>query len=370
MHVPFINADTLPKEIKLSSKEISYHAIFWLSLMAVTFFSSLSGMGWKLALITDIVTVLFFALIAYFDYFYLFPKYLKDKNLWWHFGSLALAAIILTPIKTSCLYILSYSNPLLQSHYLSNHFYIFLSSFFVGTSTTIYKIMNEWLIQQKDRVELQSKTLTSELNFLKSQINPHFLFNTLNSLYALTLQKSDDAPQIVLKLSEMMRYMLYECNEKEVLLSKEINYIQNYLDLEKLRHGNRMMIHFSTSGDPKDVKIAPLILIPFIENAFKHGASKQTEPGYVDLKLIFEDELLTMTLANSKSPSAPKISDKKSGGIGLVNVKRRMEILYPYVHQIQISDSPNKYNVDLKINLSKKSPENTLLPSPNQLFKA
>lgn len=353
-----------------SRKEVWYHLVFWLSLFAVTFVSSISSMTWGQALITDVVTVVFFALIAYFNYFYLFPKYLKDKNLWWHFAALGVTALLLTPIKTSILYILSHNDPALQSHYLSNQLYIFLSSFFVGTSTTIYRVMNEWLIQQKDRVELQSKTLTSELNFLKSQINPHFLFNTLNSLYALTLQKSDDAPQIVLKLSEMMRYMLYECNEKEVLLSKEINYIQNYLDLEKLRHGNRMIINFATLGeDPKDVKIAPLMLIPFIENAFKHGASNQTSPGFVDLSLKFENDKLSLHLSNSKSPSAPRIIEKKSGGIGLVNVKRRMEILYPSRHELNIFESPNKYNVDLTLDLNKNQVENNILFYPQQLLQ-
>ncbi len=338
----------LKKHIK---KEYFYHLVFWLSLFALTVASSASSMSWTKALITDFINVSFFAIIAYFNYFFLFPKYLKDKNLLWHFVSLAIASLILTPIKTTILFMVSAGDDGLQSHYISNQSYMFLAIFFVGTSTTIYRVMNEWLIQQKDQNELQNKTLSSELNFLKSQINPHFLFNTLNSLYALTLQKSDDAPQIVLKLSEMMRYMLYECNEKEVLLSKEINYMQNYLDLEKLRHGSRMIINFKVKGDDEGIKIAPLMLIPFIENSFKHGASTQTTPGYVDLELDIEDSKIELRLENSKSPSIPKISNKKSGGIGLVNVKRRMEILYPEKHTLLISESPNTYKVDLTLQL-------------------
>ena len=131
--------------------------------------------------------------------------------------------------------------------YLNNQSFFFLSTFFVAISSSIYYILNDWLKGQRERQELTNKTLQSELNFLKSQINPHFLFNTLNSLYALTLKKSDLAPEIVLKLSEMMRYMLYECNERRVPLQKEINYLVNYLELEKLRHGKKMSINSQKS---------------------------------------------------------------------------------------------------------------------------
>ena len=212
--------------------------------------------------------------------------------------------------------------------------------------------MNDWLVQQRDKKDLESQNLQSELKFLKSQINPHFLFNTLNSLYALTLKKSDLAPEIVLKLSEMMRYMLYECNEKEVPLSKEINYMKNYLELEKLRHGNKMLIDLKINGELKDQKIAPLILIPFIENSFKHGINNQVSQGFVNLELNVLNSDLHMQLVNSKSPSLPKMNGRRSGGIGLVNVKRRMAILYPDKHHLDINESPNTYKIELNINLA------------------
>ena len=121
----------------------------------------------------------------------------------------------------------------------------------------------DWARQLRERQVLQTQTMQSELRFLKSQINPHFLFNTLNNLYALTLKKSDKAPEIVIKLSEMMRYMLYDCNEKRVPLSKEVKYIKNYLDLEGLRQGKNVTINFETEGSITDQKIAPLLFIPF-----------------------------------------------------------------------------------------------------------
>jgi two-component system LytT family sensor kinase len=329
-----------------------YHLIFWCSLLIVMMVTNVPKMGFYQAFITDIITIGFYAIIAYFNYFVLFPKYLKDRNFYWHFGALAIVSLLMTPIKTMLLVLFTSGNEAAQSHYISNQWYIFISTFFVGTSTTIYQVMNDWLVQQRDKKELESQTLQSELKFLKSQINPHFLFNTLNSLYALTLKKSDLAPEIVLKLSEMMRYMLYECNEKEVPLSKEINYMQNYLELEKLRHGSKMLIDFKVSGEIENQKIAPLVLIPFIENSFKHGINNQISQGFVNLELnVLNDDLL-MIVENSKSPSLPKTAEKRSGGIGLINVKRRMNILYPEKHHLEIKESPNTYTVELNLNLS------------------
>jgi len=328
-----------------------YHLVFWVSLLAVMMVANVPKLGLLQAFFTDLVTVGFFAVIAYLNFFVLFPKYLKDRNFYTHIGLLALIAFLITPIKTTLNFLVSSGNLDAQSHYISNQLYTFLTLFFAGTSSTIYQIMNDWLIQQRDKNDLESKTLQSELKFLKSQINPHFLFNTLNSLYALTLKKSDQAPEIVLKLSEMMRYMLYECNEKEVFLSKEINYMQNYLELEKLRHGNKMMIEFKVEGNIEKQKIAPLILIPFIENSFKHGINNQISQGFVNLNLWVDGTDLMMNVENSKSPSLPKIAEKRSGGIGLINVKRRMDIIYPNRHNLEIKESPNTYAVELQLNL-------------------
>lgn len=340
------------KLIEWLKKKAFYHLVFWLSLFIVSLVASIPQMGFGLAFLTDIVNVSFFAFIVYLNLFYLFPWYRKHKNFWYHFFSLAGAALLLTPIKTVLFFWATTGYPEAQYSYYSNQLFSFISTFFAGASATIYQITNEWLVQQRDKKELESQNLQSELKFLKSQINPHFLFNTLNSLYALTLKKSDLAPEIVLKLSEMMRYMLYECNEKEVPLSKEINYMQNYLELEKLRHGNKMLIDLKVSGDLEDKKIAPLILIPFIENSFKHGVSNQVTHGFVNLELIVQENDLHMELENSKAPSLPKINGKRSGGIGLANVKRRMMILYPEKHALNISESPNTYKIELDLALS------------------
>lgn len=334
------------------TQDVWYHAFFWTGLFCLMMLAQVPVTHFGIIFLTNAVTVVFYMAITYIDYFYLFPRYLKDRKLWQHFLWLALYACLLTPVKMTVIHLVTWPSDEWMIQDVSQVFFIFLSIYFVGICTSIYRIMNEWLVQQRDKKELEKQTLQSELNFLKSQINPHFLFNTLNSLYALTLKKSSLAPEIVLKLSEMMRYMLYECNEKTVFLSKEIQYIQNYLDLEKLRHGSKMEVHFNISGDSEDKRIAPLLLMPFIENAFKHGISSQVSQGFVNIELAIQDNDVYMCVENSKSPSVPRISEKKSGGIGLVNVKRRLSILYPDAHHLDIFESPITYKVELNLSLT------------------
>ena len=194
--------------------------------------------------------------------------------------------------------------------------------------------------------------MQSELKFLKSQINPHFFFNTLNNLYALTLKKSDLAPEIVLRLSEMMRYMLYESNEKEVSLEKEINYVINYIELEKLRQGERFQINFDIKGAPKQQKIAPLMFIPFLENSFKHGLDSHIKAGYVNAQLTLNEASVSLDIKNSKPKNVQPIKASKSGGIGLENVKRRLKLLYPNKHNLKINDATDFFHVALEINLT------------------
>jgi len=333
-------------------KDSSYHVFFWVSLYVILVILDNQG-SLGLILAKEFVNVAFFAMMVYINIYFLFPNYLKRKNLLHHLISLAVIAILITPIKTMCFFLIAKDFVDFQAYFLMHIADFFISTFFIGIASTIYSIMNDWLESQREKKELQSQTLQSELKFLKSQINPHFLFNTLNSLYALTLKKSDQAPEIVLKLSEMMRYMLYECNEREVPLSKEINYLKNYLELEKIRQGKKMEINFAMDGEVGHQKIAPLMFIPFVENSFKHGISNQISAGYVNILLEINQNEVTVTIENSKTASVPSPSGKKSGGIGLVNVKRRLDLLYPDKYDLIIDEDPNTYTVKLCIDLEK-----------------
>jgi two-component system sensor histidine kinase AlgZ len=193
-----------------------------------------------------------------------------------------------------------------------------------------------------------NEKLTAELNFLKAQINPHFLFNTLNNLYYLAYSKSENTTEVIAKLSQMMRYMIYETNHPKVLLSKEIEYMQNYISLERLRLNDQIPIRFEVSGNTENVWITPLIFITFLENAFKHGVNNSNPKAWVKIAICLHDHECIYTVENSRS-AEQKDGNEKSG-IGLSNVKRRLELSYPGKYTLVTEDTREKYAV--KLNLS------------------
>ena len=330
------------------TQRVVYHTAFWITMLLLLLVLDASQISFASKVSREVVNVLFYGAIVYFNLFYLIPNYLTEKKFLLYCGLLILSVIIITPIKLITFYFLFEDT---QSWILNQQFEFFISSFMIAGASTIGKIVTDWVRHLREKKDLETQTMQSELRFLKSQINPHFLFNTLNNLYALTLKKSDKAPEIVIKLSEMMRYMLYECNERRVSLQKEVNYIKNYLDLERLRQGKNVNISFNVEGDIFDQRIAPLMFIPFLENSFKHGLNATISDGFVDIKLFVDHQNIHFYIENSKAESLPLQTHKRSGGIGLVNVKRRLNIIYPNQHELKISDNPKTYTVELKIEL-------------------
>ncbi len=336
------------------TKRVVYHAIFWVIFFLALYFTESSNNPnehFLFVFSNELINILFYAAIIYFNLFYLIPNYFRWDKLPHYLGLLMLSVIIITPLKMMVFYLKFHEFPVMQEALIERQYSIFTLHFLVAGFSTIFKIVSDWAKHQREKQVLETKTMESELNFLRSQINPHFLFNTLNNLYALTLKKSDKAPEIVIKLSEMMRYMLYECNEKEVPLIKEVNYLRNYLDLEKLRQSKEIDIQLKVNGMVTNQRIAPLMFIPFIENSFKHGLKNQIHEGYVHITLDVKREQVHLNVVNSKAPTLPVRSGKRSGGIGLVNVKKRLGLIYPKQHTLEIQDNPNDYVVDLTIDL-------------------
>ena len=336
-------------------KPAVYHSLFW-AMLLVTFslgemYISGNRLSFVYALSNNVVKLLILGSAVYYNIYVLIPKYLAKKNGWYYFLFLILLVLIVTPIESFLLFTKSEGVPEVRAELLTNMDLSFVLNFFVVGTSTLVKITLDWLKNQRETQELQTKNMQSELRFLKSQINPHFLFNTLNNLYALTLKKSDKAPDIVLKLSEMMRYMLYECNELLVPLNKEVHYVKNYLELEKLRQGQNVNIDFIVEGIISDQKIAPLMFMSFIENCFKHGLGNHISPGFVRITLKVSGNEVDTLIENSKPERMPKPLHARSGGIGLVNVKRRLDLLYPNRYSLKIDDAPNSYSVNLKISL-------------------
>jgi LytS/YehU family sensor histidine kinase len=176
----------------------------------------------------------------------------------------------------------------------------------------------------------------------------------LNSIYSLALQKSDLAPELILKLSDILRYILYEGSEKKVSLTQEIKYLKSYLELEKVRHGDRMNLEIDIIGETDTKEIAPMLLIPFVENSFKHGLSKDIAKGFVKVKINTEKEMLHFEISNSKPINGSVVSSKKNyqGGIGLINVEKRLNLLYPNKHKLKIGSEGTEFKVELDINLN------------------
>ncbi len=215
----------------------------------------------------------------------------------------------------------------------------------------VVKLMKIWYKDQRATQQLAKEKLEAELKFLKAQIHPHFLFNTLNNLYALTLKKSNNAPEVVLKLSDLLNYMLYECNAPKVPIGKEIELVKNYISLERIRYDNRLEISLNITGELESKEIAPMLILPFVENSFKHGVSGEIDQAWVSIDISLKDSLMTLKVENSKSTNGAKDEHDYKEGIGLKNVKRRLDLLYPNRYEFKTFDTEDAYMVVLKLSL-------------------
>jgi two-component system, LytTR family, sensor kinase len=218
-----------------------------------------------------------------------------------------------------------------------------------GISTFI-RMTGEWFQGERNKQSLENEKLESELGFLKSQIHPHFLYNTLNNICSLARKKSDKTEDALIKLSNIMRYMMDDSKEDKVFLSKEIQYLNNYIELQRLRISDKVKVQFSITGDPQSMTIEPLLLIPFVENAFKHGVSCQEE-AVISISLNIGKESLQFVVENNifKGDNADLPAEP---GIGLKNVRRRLELLYPGRNMLSISEEGITFRVDLTIRLT------------------
>ncbi len=221
-------------------------------------------------------------------------------------------------------------------------------AFLFTTFAVFLRMSIEWVLSEKQKAELLAQSKSSELALLRSQVNPHFLFNTLNNIYSLVCRKSDDAPQAVMKLSEIMRYMLYDTNADKVSLNNEINYLRSYIELQELRLNKKDFIKFEILGDTANKTIAPMLLIPFIENAFKHGSKKVDSPGII-IKIKVDNEKIFFETINYIRKN-DEVKDAE-GGIGLHNIERRLDLIYPGNHKLEINNNNDIYSVKVEIGL-------------------
>jgi two-component system, LytTR family, sensor kinase len=236
--------------------------------------------------------------------------------------------------------------------FISNDFQLFINSFMdkifiVGVAVALKQYSVSQQLRQREQVLINEKR-EAELNFLKSQINPHFLFNTLNNIYSLARKKSDKTPEVVLKLSKLLRFVLYETENKKIAVSREIQFITDYIELEKIRYDDKLKINFDCDVDDFNSQITPLLLIPLVENAFKHGASEAISTTFINITFEVKKDFLIFTIENSVENNS--INYKASDGIGLQNLKRQLEIIYPSF-DLEIIEENFKFRVNLKLDL-------------------
>lgn len=278
--------------------------------------------------LVEVIILFFVSVIVLGQYL----KYLYD-----YFNASTL--VDFTPIATTA------STPAAFEKY-QYYFDVFPGIIFVMGMMAIGYSIQTFLLKIKKEEYVKTQQAVAELHLLKSQISPHYLFNVLNSLYALSLKKSEETPNVILKMSDILRYSLYEAQEKEIAISHEIHILNMYIDIEKLRIPKNASISFSHSVKDS-VKIAPMLLLPLVENAFKHGIDSTVGDSYINASLICNHNSLIFTCENSFK----ELPRKELGGIGIENIRKRLELLYPVNHRLEIKKSKEVFTVILEIKL-------------------
>lgn len=333
---------------------LRYHLLFWVIYFIFNFFrfASINNDYWY-SLKSNLIEFPLNIVITYFTIYYLIPKFILKKKYLQFFLLFSFSLLMFYLVRTGLNYILVTKNIWPEAQGVQEPFTLIhvvelvIGAIYVIALVSAIKLTYDWVNEKKRNDDLQRMQLETELNFLKSQIQPHFFFNTLNNLYALVIKKSPNAPNVVLKLSEIMQYVLYEVKEPKISLMKSINYLYSYLELETLRYGERVKSEISIDGNIDDVEVPPLLFLPFLENCFKHGTNHDEDIN-VAITFVVKDNFLYFTVENNYVPRSDR---KTKHGIGIENVKRRLQLLYGNDYQLRTRSKGNIYTVNLKLPL-------------------
>ncbi|MCK0156432.1 histidine kinase [Cellulophaga sp. F20128] len=335
-----------------------HHIIFWLIYFIFNMLRySNIHQDYALSLKMNLIGFPIHMSIAYFNVYYLMPKFVFQKKYYRYAFFVVLTLFVMLLVKYFATYILIGPDVWpegpeeLQGLTLNYAITTMVGELYVSSFVAAIKLTIDWLKEHSKLHELEKRQLSTELRFLRSQISPHFFFNTLNNIYSLTLEKSNKAPEVILKLSELMRYLLYATKKNKQDLKSEIDCIHNYLDLERLRFDDSLDINISISGDLENKTISPMLLIPLIENCFKHGASKNIGDMTINIDIKVSGDFLHFKVSNTIPNKSPvKTLPTTSGGIGLSNVKKRLELGYKKEDfNLTIFEKENMFNVILKL---------------------
>jgi len=350
--------------LKYKNFRVPIHIFFW--ILVLVFYTLLFGNenrdysgAFQFVIILLPITIA----TTYFLNYFLVPKFLLQKKYFRFFLYFLYTIIISITLELNAVMISLISISDFGMNQMNpasfNIFYLIAANYLVVFLAVAIKMINQWyqiqhqnLLLEKEGMEIELKLKEAELKLLKAQIHPHFLFNTLNNLYGLALSGSEKTPDIVLKISSLLDFMLYRSTQPKVKLQEELNYIKDYVELEKLRY-HRIDIEWNEDGIVDDQYIAPMLLQPLIENAFKHGTSKDIDHPWIKVKIrIKNSSTLEFTVQNSRSPDSQKDECEYTEGIGLKNVKKRLNILYPDFHQLDIQEQPDVFRIQLNVELN------------------
>ena len=337
---------------------ITLHVLYWITVLLfyVFYFGHWEG---------NYTRTLFFVLAlmpvtigtCYFVLYFLLPRYVFQAK------SRSIPLLIYLGLYTLVLY--TYLNTLIVTFFLFHQLFnmdnsnssldfsttdisiVVLSMMFAIMLAVAIKLFKYWFREQDRSQRLVREKIETELKMLKMQLNPHFLFNTLNSIYALALTKSNDTPEVVLKLSGMLDYILYECKADKVALHKEVRFLENYIALEKLRFGDRADVQFTSRLHSPEIMVPPMLLLPFVENSFKHGAAGMRTKCSIKIDIKTTPTELHLQVVNDLAEKPRESSP--SSGIGLESVKKQLDLLYPGNYQLDIERGNGRFSVNLKI---------------------
>ena len=338
-----------------------YHLPFWIGyqLFWIILFSSENLFTWSM-----VTTVLSLSVAqatgAYLNIYYFIPSFLRQQ----HYGRYALGFLLcvllsaaLTAFSYQAMYYAASGDWNVAEGWFRGTYPQFLGiTVMMGFTAVVFvmivKLTKDWLKSQRHTQQLEKEKLETELKFLRSQFNPHFLFNTINSIHFLIRKDSELASDTLAKFSDLLRYQLYECNEARIPLKKEVHYLSNFVALEKLRNSERLSVTLDVSENVNGAQVAPFILMPFVENAFKHASKGKQQENFIRVSLRQSLQQLEFEVENSKE-AGPAVTREAVhyGGIGLVNVRRRLDLLYPQRHTLRIDEHDRTYAVHLTLDL-------------------
>jgi len=335
--------------VKFFFKYNLHHVIIWMLVFGTWFMFRYDGYALpSTAFKVTLIKVIDLAALVYITNYLLIPKLLYKKH-YLLFAVILISLIVLSSLLKMNIIGRMTNNPALLNFSDNLKVRVYdnvIPHFFLVLAGAAFKLMFDYTKMQTKMADLAKEKAEAELSFLKSQINPHFLFNSINAVYFLIDKENKEAREALHRFSDMLRYQLYEAGGDKIPIEKEIDFLNDYVSLQKLRKDDKYTVDFSSTPEVKGFSIEPLLLVSFVENAFKHISHRSNDTNYVKVKLSKANGTMDFMVENSKEDA---ISTEKNGGIGLQNVKRRLELLYPGKYDLNIQNGTEVYTVHLKL---------------------